>query len=260
MDKTTFAPSEISTVLRNKLRECDDFQQCMDALLEVASDLGFTQVLYARQVIKPQIDSERWGPLRLNVRNFPQGWENIWREYECHDPYYHACFDGTLPFEWGKVQSNERLSEKERAAWHYLADFGLTRGMTIPIHLPGGKFAVVSGIVDKSNADWSTIYEDNRENMFHMSHIFHSTITEQGYASQVDVAMHVVLSPRERECLSWAALGKTSPEIAMILDRSVDTVRLHIKNAMLKLDASTRTHAVAKAMHMGLLEGERLFA
>lgn len=260
MCQKAFTPSEISMVLRDKLRECRDFQQCLDSLHEVASDLGFTQVLYARQVIKPQIDSERWRPLRLNVRNFPHGWETVWREYECHDPYYHACFDGTLPFEWGKVQANERLSDKERAAWKYLADFGLARGMTIPIHLPNGKFAVVSGIVDKSNADWSAIYKDNRENMFHMSHIFHNTITEKGYADQVDVATPNILSPRERECLSWAALGKTSPEIAMILDRSVETVRLHIKNAMLKLDASTRTHAVAKAVQLGVLEGESFFA
>jgi LuxR family transcriptional regulator len=259
VDQKTFAPSEMSVILRNKLRECRDFQQCLDALHEVASDLGFTQVLYARQVLKPQVDNEHWAPLRLNVRNFPHGWENMWREYECHDPYYHACFDGTLPFDWAKVQSNERLSNKECAAWKYLADFGLARGMTVPIHLPKGKFAVVSGIVDKSNADWSAIYDDNRDNMFHMAHIFHNTITEKGYADQVEVAIQTILSPRECECLGWAALGKTSPEIAMILDRSVETVRLHIKNAMLKLDASTRTHAVAKAVQLGVLEGDRLF-
>lgn len=256
----TQTPSDVGAVLRGKLNDCNDFQQCLDALHEVASGLGFTQVLYARQIVKPQIDSERWSPLRLNVRNFPNGWENIWREYECHDPYYHACFDGTLPFEWARVQRNERLNAKEREAWKYLADFGLARGMTIPIHLPGGKFAVVSSIVDKSDADWSAIYEANYENMFHMSHIFHDTITDRGFADQVDVAIPNILSPRERECLRWAALGKTSPEIAMILDRSVDTVRLHIKNAMLKLDASTRTHAVAKAVQLGVLEGDRLFA
>ena len=178
------APPDVGAVLHGKLNECNDFQECLDALHEVASGLGFTQVLYARQIVSPQIDSEHWTPLRLNVRNFPDGWENIWREYECHDPYYHACFDGTLPFDWARVQRNERLNAKEREAWKYLADFGLARGMTIPIHLPGGKFAVVSGIVDRSDADWSAIYEANYANMFHMSHIFHDTITERGFADQ----------------------------------------------------------------------------
>lgn len=251
--------SENNKVLRTRLRDSDNFQQCLDALHETAEELGFTQVLYARQVLKPQIDQERWAPLRLNVRNFPRGWESIWREYECHDPYYHACFNGTLPFDWEQVQSNERLSGKESAAWKYLADFGLSRGMTVPMHLPQGKFAVVSAIVDKSNADWAKIYDESRDKMFHMAHIFHNTITEKGYADQVEVAIQSILSPRECECLSWAALGKTSPEIAIILDRSVETVRLHIKNAMLKLDASTRTHAVAKAVQMGVIAADRPF-
>lgn len=260
MNQTSIKSSAISEILRRKLLECYDFQHCLDTLHEVASDLGFTQVLYARQVVKPRLENERWAPLRLNVRNFPQGWENIWREFECHDPYYHACFDGTLPFEWAEVQSNESLKDKERAAWKYLADFGLVRGMTIPIHLPNGKFAIVSAIVDKSSANWSTIYEINRNNMLQMAHVFHNTITDKGYVEQVDVAVQKTLSPRECECLSWAALGKTSPEIAIILDRSVETVRLHIKNAMLKLDASTRIHAVAKAVHLGILEGDHLFS
>lgn len=258
MHRSTVEDSKVTKILRGKLLDCQDFQQCLDALHEVASDLGFTQVLYARQVVKAQLDGDRWAPLRLNVRNFPDGWENIWREFECHDPYYHACFDGTLPFEWAKVQSSERLNDKERAAWKYLADFGLARGMTVPIHLPKGKFAVISAIVDKSSANWSEIYDDNRDNMFQMAHIFHHTITDKGYADQVDMAVQTILSPRECECLGWAALGKTSPEIAMILDRSVETVRLHIKNAMLKLDASTRTHAVAKAMQLGVLEEDVL--
>jgi len=245
--------TKITKVLRRKLADCHDFQQCLDALHEVATDLGFTQVLYARQVLKPQIDCERWAPLRLNVRNFPKGWGNMWREYECHDPYYHACFEGTLPFEWAEVQNNERLTDKERTAWKYLADLGLSRGMTIPLHLPKGQFAVVSGIVDKRNADWPAIYSDNRDNMFHMAHVFHETITAEGYADQVEVAVQAILSPRECECLNWAAMGKTSPEIAIIIDRSVETVRLHIKNAMLKLHASTRTHAVAKAVQLGVL-------
>lgn len=251
---------EISEVLRCKLSKCNDFNQSLDVLHEVVSDLGFTQVLYACQTVRPQIDTEHWAPLRLNVRNFPRGWEVMWRDFECHDPYYHACFNVTLPFEWAKVQSNERLSDKERKAWMYLADFGLAHGMTIPIHLPKGKFAVVSGIVDKSKTGWSAIYGKHYETMFHLSHIFHNMITDRGFANQVEVAITHILSPRECECLRWTALGKTSPEIAVILGRSVETVRLHIKNSMLKLDASTRTHAVAKAMQLGALEGDHLFA
>jgi DNA-binding CsgD family transcriptional regulator len=61
------------------------------------------------------------------------------------------------------------------------------------------------------------------------------------------------LTPREGECLTWAARGKTSDEIAAILHRSTETVEFHLSNAMLKLQARNRAHAVAIACTRGLI-------
>lgn len=62
------------------------------------------------------------------------------------------------------------------------------------------------------------------------------------------------LSDRERNCLSWVALGKSSWEIGRILSISENTVVFHIKNAMRKLGAGNRVLAVAKAVELGLIE------
>ena len=62
------------------------------------------------------------------------------------------------------------------------------------------------------------------------------------------------LSDRERDCLSWAALGKSSWEIGRILSISENTVVFHIKNAMRKLGVSNRVLAAAKAIELGLIE------
>lgn len=62
------------------------------------------------------------------------------------------------------------------------------------------------------------------------------------------------LTPRESECTQWIAAGKTSPEIAIILSISENTVNFHLKNVILKLKAANRTHAVALAMSKGLIE------
>jgi LuxR family transcriptional regulator len=236
------------------LDKAESFDHGLDILLEITQSLGFTQVLYAYQPVAPRLPDGQWVPLKLNVRNFPRGWEHGWTRFEVHDPYYHACFDGTLPFDWHDVQRREGLNPAEREAWHYLADFGLGRGMTIPIHLPGGRFAVISAILDKTGANWDFIFEHSHETMFHLTHLFHSMIHKKGLEDQIRVALPVKLSPREKECLRWAAGGKTSPEIAIIVDRSVETVRLHMKNAMNKLNAHTRAHAIAKAAQLGLLQ------
>jgi DNA-binding CsgD family transcriptional regulator len=65
----------------------------------------------------------------------------------------------------------------------------------------------------------------------------------------------VELSEREKSCLGWTALGKSSWEIGQILSISENTVVFHIKNAMRKLGVSNRTVAAVKAMQLGLIEG-----
>src|SRR3984893_2631774 len=65
---------------------------------------------------------------------------------------------------------------------------------------------------------------------------------------------HVALNDRELECLTWSARGKTSPEIATILNISKRTVNFHIENACRKLNVSTRTEAVVKATSGRLID------
>jgi DNA-binding NarL/FixJ family response regulator len=56
------------------------------------------------------------------------------------------------------------------------------------------------------------------------------------------------LSSRESEILSMLAQGLTGEQIAKRLVLSPETVRTHVRNAMEKLDARTRTEAVVKAL------------
>ncbi|HWO46774.1 MAG TPA: response regulator transcription factor [Solirubrobacterales bacterium] len=56
------------------------------------------------------------------------------------------------------------------------------------------------------------------------------------------------LSRRESEILAMLARGLTGEEIAQRLVLSPETVRTHVRNAMGKLEARTRTEAVVKAL------------
>lgn len=62
------------------------------------------------------------------------------------------------------------------------------------------------------------------------------------------------LSGRECEILSLLAEGLTNAEIAARLFLSPETVRTHVRNAMRKLDADTRTQAVALAIRDKLID------
>jgi DNA-binding CsgD family transcriptional regulator len=66
-------------------------------------------------------------------------------------------------------------------------------------------------------------------------------------------AKSIKLTPREIECLQWAREGKTGWEIAQILGISHATSIFHMKNAVAKLEASNKTHAVIVAVERGLI-------
>ena len=63
------------------------------------------------------------------------------------------------------------------------------------------------------------------------------------------------LSKREREIMDLLAQGLTGEDVAERLFLSSETVKTHIRNAMSKLEAHTRVHAVAIALREGFISG-----
>jgi DNA-binding NarL/FixJ family response regulator len=61
------------------------------------------------------------------------------------------------------------------------------------------------------------------------------------------------LTQREREVLRLLADGLSNEEIGKRLFISPETVRTHVRKAMAKLEADTRTQAVAKALRQSLI-------
>lgn len=59
------------------------------------------------------------------------------------------------------------------------------------------------------------------------------------------------LSPREREVLALTATGLTAEDVGAQLGVSVETVRTHTRNAVRKLGARNRLHAVVLASRSG---------
>jgi DNA-binding NarL/FixJ family response regulator len=72
-------------------------------------------------------------------------------------------------------------------------------------------------------------------------------------ASSSTVGDLPTLTTRERDVLRLLADGHSNEEIGKRLFISPETVRTHIRKAMDKLDADTRTQAVAKALRQSLI-------
>lgn len=70
------------------------------------------------------------------------------------------------------------------------------------------------------------------------------------------LAEHAVsddLSEGERKVLSFMSEGKSNPQIAEALALSESTIKFHVNNILLKLDAANRTEAVVTGLKRGLI-------
>jgi DNA-binding NarL/FixJ family response regulator len=56
------------------------------------------------------------------------------------------------------------------------------------------------------------------------------------------------LTPREAETLFWVAQGKSNPELCVLLDVRLTTIKKHLESIFLKLGVENRTAAAAMAL------------
>jgi DNA-binding NarL/FixJ family response regulator len=63
----------------------------------------------------------------------------------------------------------------------------------------------------------------------------------------------VDLTPRELEVLQLAAKGLRNRDIARVIGRTQETVKVHLKHVMAKLDVTDRTEAVIVALQRGII-------
>ncbi len=63
-----------------------------------------------------------------------------------------------------------------------------------------------------------------------------------------------VLTPREREILQLLADGMSNADVAAKLFISQETVKSHVRHILAKLEADTRTQAVAIALREAMID------
>jgi DNA-binding CsgD family transcriptional regulator len=132
-------------------------------------------------------------------------------------------------------------------------DFGLREGYSHGVRTPSGDkrsfFSFAGSSVDRQPRTELIL----RHVVPHLDQAFKRIV---GGGKEKSNRLKAGLSPREREILNWAKVGKSSWEISMILSISISTVLFHVKNIMEKLEVVNRTQAVAVALQSGLIDIE----
>ncbi|MDR5652912.1 helix-turn-helix transcriptional regulator [Ruixingdingia sedimenti] len=156
---------------------------------------------------------------------------------------------GAQSWRWSAEQrAAGLLSSDEIAAMDQARAIGLTAGYTVsfPDLVPRGKGAMAltarAGL-DQDAVD--AVWAEKGEEIHTICTVTHLRITHLPFAIQ-----RRPLSPRQRETLEWVAEGKTTQDIAQIMQISPAMVEKHLRLAREALDVETTAHAVAKAAMM----------
>ncbi len=232
------------------LDEARHFDEAMDLLQHAVDGLGFPLVDYGYSPLA-RLPGGGLVPVALKTRNFSRDWDRQWSKHKIHDPYYQRSYQGILPLDWADVQNDPQLPQHERDCVNYISDKVAGFGLTVPVHLPGGGFAFISAIAETAEG-WEDKVRRSRDQILLIAHYFQNSLVVRRSAAPAQTRGD--LSRREIECLAWAAQGKTACDIATILGISSETVRVYLKRVNRKLNTLNRSHAIAKASFLGLIE------
>ena len=231
----------------NEIQHMDTAGAVCEKLLGITSAFGLT-ALMAGTVPQPGTPTRRQKEHVL-LCDWPVEWleRYVSRNYVDHDPVVSRMKQLQAPFQWRDAAHDVRIDKSSELVMGDAGEFKLRDGLAFPLVTLDGQVVMVSlggEQIELSGAQFGMI----------------SLVSTYavGRAMQLSTMPgrtidHVVLTPRERECLTWAAVGKSEWEISQILGISEHTSEKHLLNAKSKLGAVNRVQAVAEAIRRGYI-------
>lgn len=200
------------------------------------ASLGYEFLLFA---MSPAPHRRTFDRLVL-LQHWPTDWFDHYSRsnFHEHDPVAQFVRTQFKAFDWGDVpQSDDPISRELMAS--SAADFGMRRGLCIPVHDFFGYRAAISLATSQNPSpshaavEMIAIFAFNRMSRLHLA------------------SKTMRLTTREREVVTWAAAGKTAWDTSAILQVSEQTIEKHLISAMRKLDSYTKAQVVAESLRTG---------
>ncbi|NTJ11746.1 LuxR family transcriptional regulator [Rhizobium lusitanum] len=183
---------------------------------------------------------------------YPEEWTSLYlrKNYFEIDPVIELSRTGFLPVDWSNL---DRQSARTRDFFKEAESFYIGRhGLTVPIRGPSGERSLFSVTSNLLRPAWRKLRSSSNHDLQILSHYLHEKAlsvsglrTSGGYRK---------LSRREQECLQLLARGFVSKRIAVRLQISENAVRLYLKLAKRKLNATTTYQAIARASFLEIIQ------
>jgi DNA-binding CsgD family transcriptional regulator len=225
-------------------------ENVVEILKDIIPTLGLKNIAHLR--FAPNKSDEV--ALLSAVVTYSKDWQFRYftRRYHEIDPVVQVGRTATAPFDWRDIRGT---SPTASAFFEDATEHGVGAcGVTIPVRNRPKGIALVSISSDLSDGKWEAYKLNHMVQLELMTALIDS-------AAQIKTRLpftHIELSRREEQALTWAARGKTSSEIADIMQVSYASVRTYLESARSKLCCANLTHTAASAVAVGLIPAQAL--
>jgi LuxR family transcriptional regulator, activator of conjugal transfer of Ti plasmids len=209
-----------------------EFQEAMSEVVAALNLPWFAYLALPKGVASP-----------LLISSYPTSWTSHYLKsgYEHLDPVILRAAQAEESFAWGMDRGPLVLTSAQRILFDEAAEFDIRHGLTVPVHRDGDGFAAVTFAAGERYPDFARRMLRQARLLRLMAFCLHAHARRKLIGGSTD---GLGLSPRERECMKWAAEGKSCWEIGRILNISHHTVADHLDNAKAKLGVKTNIQAV----------------
>ena len=179
--------------------------------------------------------------------DFPPEWVDYYLDsnFSEIDPIILDGQRQATAFQWSELISRLQLADCQKSFMNEARDVGLADGVGVPVNHSNQKNAMLTMVTGETTNNLNKTFKHLQAEIHLITLIYHQYVQD---IMQQETFVQVALTQREKEVLKWASLGKTSWETSAILNISERTVNFHIENARKKLSASSKQHAVIKAL------------
>jgi len=165
-----------------------------------------------------------------------------------HAPMTHWALENEGACSWRqvhKMMANQELSAESQKVIEFNVSMGMTAGYTISFHSNSNRFKGAISLAPNPGTTQDQLDEmwaEHGEDIVLCNNIAHLKILSLPYSPP-----NRGLTKRQREALQWVGDGKTTQDIAILMELKTATVEKHLRLAREALSVETTAQAVLKA-------------
>lgn len=243
-------PLHLTQDLSQEIIDATEPATLFAALQRARARMGFDHFALNYDLYAQQADNT---PFLLH--DYPDAWAKIYVEFKLagRDPVRRACDKSITGFAWHDLSRLIPLSNGDRQMLSIGQDVGLANGFTVARHLPGEASGSCSFAV--------RLLDRLPQGMLLAAELIGALALAA--ARRMVIVDPLLASPqltdRQRECVLWAARGKTAYETGLIMGISMETVVQHLKLARARCNAHSRQQLTIAALFHGFIGFRDIF-